>query len=206
MPEALDELATVSRVRKLRRGEVLQWEDDQPLDVGNVRDGALKLTASLRDGREQILGVAWPGAFVGELFGDRSSHRLTALTATTLCLFRRADLVGMAAREPAVGEALLGSLAGDLRAARRSILSLGRKTVTERVASLLLEMRRAAACDANGAVPMSLNRQQMADLLGTTIETVSRKLHGFAATGVIELIGLRLFRVVDEVGLVRLAG
>ena len=68
--EAIDDMARVGRVRRLRRGEVFSWEDDAAFDVGNVRDGALKLTASLRDGREQIVGVAWPGAFVGELSSD----------------------------------------------------------------------------------------------------------------------------------------
>lgn len=202
----LADVAQTSRLRKLRRGEVLSWEEDTLYDVANVRDGALKLTASLGDGREQILGVAWPGAFVGELFGDRSSHRLTALTATTICLFRRTDLVALVGRSPAVSEALLRAMSSDLRAARRSILSLGRKTAGERVASLLIEMRRAAMCDASDAVQMPLNRQQIADLLGMTIETVSRKIHHFARTGVIELDGHRVFRVADEVGLARLAG
>jgi len=204
--DLLARVAASGRVRRLRRGEVLSWEDDPTLDVGNVRDGALKLTASLRDGREQILGVAWPGAFVGELFGDRSGHRLTALTATTICIFRRGDLLSLAADQPPIAMAVLQCLSGELCAARRSILSLGRKTATERVASLLIEMRRVGVVDASGAVQMSLNRQQMADLLGTTIETVSRKIHRFAAAGIIQLVGLRLFRVLDEVGLQRLAG
>ena len=204
--EAIDDMARIGRVRRLRRGEVFSWEDDAAYDVGNVRDGALKLTASLRDGREQIVGVAWPGAFVGELFAERSIHRLTALTATTICLFRRSDLDMLIARHPALAEALLRSLSRDLDGARRSILSLGRKTATERVASLLIDMRRTAVPDQTGTVQMPLNRQQMADLLGLTIETVSRKIRRFERTGVIQLVGTRLFRVLDEVGLARLAG
>jgi len=53
---------------------------------------------------------------------------------------------------------------------------------------------------------MSLNRQQMADLLGLTIETVSRKIRRFEQAGIIQLVGTRLFRVLDDVGLARLAG
>jgi CRP/FNR family transcriptional regulator len=204
--EAIDDMARIGRLRRLRRGEVLSWEDDEAYEVGSVRDGALKLTASLRDGREQIVGVAWPGAFVGELVADRSFHRLTALTATTICLFRRSDLDMLIARHPALARALLQSLSRDLDGARRSILSLGRKTATERVASLLIDMRRTAVPDQTGIVQMSLNRQQMADLLGLTIETVSRKIRRFERNGVIELIGTRLFRVLDDIGLARLAG
>jgi CRP/FNR family transcriptional regulator len=205
-PDVLSEMARIGRVRRLRRGEVLSWEGDEIYDVGNVRDGALKLTASLRDGREQILGVAWPGSFVGELFAGQSTHRATALAATTVCVFRRTDLDILAAGRPAIAISLLRRLSIDLDTARRSILFLGRKTAEERVASLLIDMRRAMPCDATGATAMSLNRQQMADLLGTTIETVSRKIRRFERAGIIQLVGTRLFRVLDDVGLARLAG
>lgn len=205
-PDVLYEMTRIGRVRGLRRGEVLSWEDDEIYDVGNVRDGALKLTASLRDGREQILGVAWPGSFVGELFADQWAYRATALAATTVCVFRRTDLNILAASRPAVATSLLRRLSNDLDAARRSILFLGRKTAEERVASLLIDMRRSMPCDATGATPMSLNRQQMADLLGLTIETVSRKIRRFERAGIILLVETRLFRVLDDVSLVRLAG
>lgn len=199
-------MARIGRVRRLRRGEVLSWEGDEIYDVGNVRDGALKLTASLRDGREQILGVAWPGSFVGELFTGQSTHRATALAATTVCVFRRTDLDILAASRPAIAISLLRRLSIDLDTARRSILFLGRKTAEERVASLLVDMRRSTPCDVTGATSMSLNRQQMADLLGLTIETVSRKIRRFEQAGIIQLVGTRLFRVLDDVGLARLAG
>lgn len=199
-------MARASRLRVLRRGEVLSWEDDDAYEVGNVRDGALKVTASLRDGREQIVGVAWPGAFVGELFAQRTGHRLTALTASTICLFRRSEIDGLVARHPVLARALLQSVSRDLDGARRSILALGRKTATERVASLLIDMRRTAICDPAALAQMPLGRQQMADLLGLTIETVSRKIRQFERAGVIELKGTRLFRVLDELGLARLAG
>jgi CRP/FNR family transcriptional regulator len=204
--DTLIDMAGASRIRRLRRGEVLSWEGDEADDIGNVRDGALKLTASLRDGREQILGVAWPGSLIGELFADKWTHRATALANTTICLFRRADLKTVAVRNPEVATALLQRLSSDLGSARRSILSLGRKTAGERVASLLIDIRRAAVVDATGAIQMPLNRQQMADLLGLTIETVSRKIHHLEHIGIIALIGPRLFRVTDDVGLVRLAG
>jgi CRP/FNR family transcriptional regulator len=205
-PDVLYEMARIGRVRRLRRGEVLSWEGDEIYDVGNVRDGALKLTASLRDGREQILGVAWPGSFVGELFAGQWAYRATALAATTVCVFRRTDLNMLAATRPIVATSLLQRLSNDLDTARRSILFLGRKTAEERVASLLIDMRRSMPCDASGATPMSLNRQQMADLLGLTIETVSRKIRRFERAGTIQLLETRLFQVLDDVGLARLAG
>ena len=204
--DVLSEIARIGRVRRLRRGEVLSWEGDEVYDVGNVRDGALKLTASLRDGREQIVGVAWPGAFIGELFAGEWAYRATALAATTVCVFRRTDLNSLAATRPTVATSLLRRLSNDLDTARRSILFLGRKTAEERVASLLIDMRRSMPCDATGATAMSLNRQQMADLLGLTIETVSRKIRRFERAGIILLVETRLFRVLDDVGLARLAG
>ncbi len=193
----LGALYRLGRTETLRAGETLVWESDETLVVGNLREGLIKLTASLGDGREQILGLAFPGDFVGRPFGDRAGHCVTALTDAKLCVFRRTAFDAFAREHPQVGHALLVRTLDELDRARRWMLLLGRKSAEERVASLLLELaERSGTCD-GARVALEITRQQMADLLGLTIETVSRKITRLKSDGAIRLHGPRAFAVVD---------
>lgn len=206
LPEAvLGEFAALGRNQTLRAGETLLWEDEDALVVGNLRSGLLKLTASLDDGREQILGLAFPGDFIGRPFATRADHRVTALTDATLCVFRRSVFESFAADHPRLEHALLVRAFDELEQARRWLLLLGRKSASERVASLLQELAQRQGKPGE-PVQLAITRQQMADLLGLTIETVSRKLTLLKRAGVIALPNLRSFRVLDRERLADEAG
>ncbi|MBB3877098.1 MULTISPECIES: Crp/Fnr family transcriptional regulator [Sphingomonadaceae] len=193
-PEAAREFDRLARPITLARGETLVWEDDDTLLVGFVVSGVLKLTASLADGREQILGLAGMGDVVGRPFGTRSSYSVTALGQTRLCVLGRPAFEQFAATHPEVEHALLLRALDELDRARRWMLLLGRKSAGERVASLLVEFAERSPED-NVAFP--LTRQQMGDLLGLSLETVSRELSKLKARGLITL-SVKHFRVEDE--------
>ena len=171
------------------------WEDDETLLVGSIASGLLKLTASLADGREQILGLAGEGDFVGRPFGTRSSYSVTALAPARLCVVGRSAFERFAAAFPEVEHALLLRALDELDRARRWMLLLGRKSAGERVASLLIEF---ADRSTGAKIAFPLTRQQMADLLGLTIETVSRELTKLRHAEAISLTDLRHFRIEDE--------
>lgn len=193
----LAEFFQLGRGLQLKRGETLVWDGDEVIVVGNVREGLLKLTSSLEDGREQILGLAFPGDFVGRPFGDTAGHSVTALTDARLCVFRRSAFEQFAQSHPELEHALLVRALDELERARSWMLLLGRKSASERVATLLLEFadRQGAREGENAALP--LTRQQMADLLGLTIETVSRKLSQFKQFA-IRLPDLHSFVIEDR--------
>lgn len=69
---ALAELGRMGRRRQLHSGDVLQWEGDESSLIGNVIEGMLKLSASTRKGKEQTLGLAYAGDFIGRPFDERS--------------------------------------------------------------------------------------------------------------------------------------
>lgn len=197
----LDAMYRMGRTELLRRGETLLWESDEALVVGTVRTGLLKLTASLDDGREQILGLAFPGDFVGRPFAARAGHCITALADTRLCVFRRTSFDGFAREHPELEHALLGRTLDELDRARRWMLLLGRKSASERVATLLREIAERSGREAGERVTLPLGRQQMADLLGLTIETVSRNMTRLKRDGVIALPDTRSYVVADEAAL-----
>lgn len=201
----LRRLAGLGRTRALSRGHTLIWEGDEADLVANVRSGILQLTAASNDGTEQILGLLFPGDFVGQPFGGAAEHRVVALTEVSVCVMPRREFAGLLAELPSLTRALLGKTFADLTRARSWLRLLGRKSAGERVASLLWELFRRAGGEPGRSVPLPLSRQQMADVLGLTIETVSRKMRAFDRDGMISLPDLRSFVVDRDDALQRLA-
>jgi len=184
----------------LAAGETLLWEGDEAITVGNVLSGMLKLSTVTGDGREQIVGVVYPSDFIGRPFGKESPHSVTALTDASLCVFGRTAFDRFAREHEEVGHALLERTLAELDRARHWMLLLGRKSAGERVASLIVEI--ADRTGSAGVVDLPLSRQQMADVLGLTIETVSRALTRLKRAGIISLPGLRQL-VIEQPGQLR---
>ena len=100
---------------------------------------------------------------------------------------------------------LLQRTLDDLDRTRGWMLLLGRKSAREKVATFLLDMGRRLPLDRDGVIDLPLSRQQVADILGITIETVSRQLTEMKRAGTIDLIGRRGVRLVDRQALEALA-
>lgn len=211
-----DALGRLGRVQQLARGATLMWEGDEAHAVANVLEGVLKLSLSTADGREQILGVAYPSDFVGRPFGTRVPYQVTAVVDARVCLFPRAAFDRFVASHPALEHELLERTLIDLERAHAQLLDLGRKTAAERLAGFLLDLslrlaqaqcgpsdRPAAPLD---GLELPLSRQQIGDLLGLAIETVSRTLQRMKLDGAIELVGRRGLVIRDRAMLRRMAG
>ena len=200
--QAFAGFASLARRRSLDRGQVLIWEGDANLLVATLTSGALKLTAATADGREQIVGLAWPGDFVGNLFGARAGFRVTALSDAELCLFDRADFDAFVAEHPRLWHEILRRAHEDLDRTRAFLLLLGRMSAQERKASFLVDMNKRSGAGDNGVlVTLPLRRQEIADVLGLTIETVSRQLGRMRQAGIIALPDRRTIVVEDSSGL-----
>ena len=194
LPDELDILGQLGRKLMVERGQTVVWEGDQSLIVANVITGVLKISMSISDGREQIVGVVFPSDFIGRPFGNESSYSVTALTAAELCIFTRSAFDNFARAHPDLEHKLLCRTLDELDRAREWMLLLGKKSAGERIATLLLEMSARLGeqgCHAQlGALnqfDLPLDRQQIGDLLGLTIETVSRQLTKLKAEGLIDL-------------------
>lgn len=192
----------MGRHRRLGRGQTLIWEGDPPAFVANVISGVLKLTNVGVGGDEQIVGLAWPSDFVGSPFAARPGCSVTALTDSEVCLFPRPAFQEFLDAHPGMERALLARAFADLDKARQFQTMLGRRTAGQRVAALLLAMAGPGeeAEDAEARIALPMSRQEMADLLGITIETVSRQLGRLTDAGLIALPNRRsvLVRRRDE--------
>lgn len=197
-------LNQLGRQQTIRRGQTLMWEGDEALLCANIIEGVMKLSTSTADGREQIVGIVYPSDFIGRPFGKNTGHSVTALTDARVCLFTRQVFDSFAREHPSLEHRLLERTLDELDRAREWMLLLGRKNAAERVASLLVEMSRRLSgdeCSDYGLTllkfELPLSRQQMADVLGLTIETISRQLSRLKAEGVIALPSARGIEILD---------
>jgi CRP/FNR family transcriptional regulator len=176
--------------------------ESTPIDsYANVMRGVVKLTKGLEDGRQQVVGLQFAPDFVGRLFGNESRVTAEAASEVELCIVPRPALERMIAETPALEHRLMQQTLRELDEARDWLLTLGRKSAGERVASFLLLIAMHADPDRDDGAPvrfeLPLTRGDIADYLGLTIETVSRQLTKLKSDGVIRIEGLRDVEVLD---------
>jgi CRP/FNR family transcriptional regulator len=207
-------LNAIGRTRTLAPGESLIWEGDDSVLVANVIDGVLKLSTGTEDGREQIVGMVFTSDFIGRPFGKTTGHGVTALTESKVCVFNRRDFDSFAREHPALEHKLLQRTLSELDRTRRWMLLLGRKSASEKVASFLIEMVErvgGSPCESTDApaellLELPVSRQQIADVLGLTIETVSRQFTRLKAEGILDLPSRREVLIRDRFALAAEAG
>lgn len=207
------ELNRIGRRRQLAPGETLAWAGDKSDLCGNLLSGALKLTAVTGDGREQTVAALYPADFIGTPYADRTEFTVTAMAQSEICAFPRGPFERLLQDHAALERQLLVQAFHALSDARAQMLTLARRTASEKVAGFLLDM--ASRCDrsASRATPdgpvtfdLPLSRSQIADLLGLTIETVSRQLTKLKLSGIISLPSVRGVTIRNEAALWALAG
>jgi CRP/FNR family transcriptional regulator len=207
-------LNAIGRRRVIAAGESLVWEGEDSVVVANVIEGVLKLSTGTEDGREQIVGVVYPSDFIGRPFSGTTSHGVTAMTEAKVCVFSRRDFDAFAGSHPALEHKLLERTLGELDRTRRWMLLLGRKSAAEKVASFLLELSERLSPVNCHTVPgtgakrftLPFSRQQIADVLGLTIETVSRQFTRLKGEGIIDLPSRREVIITDLASLSAEAG
>lgn len=208
------ELTALSRIghrRHLARGETLMWAGDAATQCGNVLSGALKLTASTSDGREQTLTTLYPADFIGAPFVESARFTVTAAADSEICMFARRPFEQLLEQHAAMERQLLRQAFTALDESRAQILTLARKSAAEKVAGFLIDMAarvavKRATPDGPATFDLPLNRGQIADLLGLTIETVSRQLTKLKLAGIVALPGVRAVTIRDEAALRARAG
>lgn len=189
---------------------------DQPIHAfretsqsySNILSGVVKLTKLMPDGRQQIVGLQFAPDFLGRPYSEETGIVAEAATDIRLCSFPKAVLEKLIDESPEMEKRLHSQHMRELDEAREWMLTLGRKTAIEKVASFLLliashidpERNRDEAAT---EIELPLKRADIADFLGLTIETVSRQLTNLRKKGVISINERKSVRVIDPE---RLAG
>lgn len=186
-------LARSSHKHRAGEGEELVGEAENIESYSNVLSGVVKLTKTLSDGRQQIVGLRFASDFLGRPFRVESKLNAEAATKVSLCSFPRGAIERMMKEQPDLEHRLLQQTLKELDDAREWMVTLGRKTAAEKVASFLLLIARNISGSADDedrqsvAFELPLTRADIADFLGLTIETVSRQLTRLRADGIIAI-------------------
>jgi CRP/FNR family nitrogen fixation transcriptional regulator len=150
------------------------YGENEPAEyLYKVISGTVRTYKVLNDGRRQIGAFYLPGDVFGLEIGDAHTFSAEAIIDCKVLVIKRSSVVALAARDTEVARQLWAMTAGELQRAQDHIMLLI-KTAQERVAGFLLEMAKRSAASTEVDLPMS--RQDIADYLGLTIETVSRTL------------------------------
>lgn len=174
----------------------------------NILSGVVKLSKLLADGRQQVVELQFAPDFLGRPFAPESDVLVEAATDVRLCSFPRQALEAMMADSPAFENRMHRQALRQLDEARDWMMTLGRRSAAEKVASFLLMIARHARPQEDGyslSFDLPLGRADIADFLGLTIETVSRQLTGLRKSGTIAIERARCVTITDLGGLKDLA-
>jgi len=161
------------------------YGENEPADYFyKVLSGTVRTYKVLSDGRRQIGAFYLPGDIFGFETGDEHAFSAEAISNAKVLVIKRSSITALAARDNTVAHQLLGLTSRELGRAQNHIMLLI-KTAQERVAGFLLEMADRAHTSGEFELPMS--RQDIADYLGLTIETISRTLTHLENTAAIAL-------------------
>lgn len=170
-------------------GQTIVVEGDRIEQCFRILSGAVRLYKALADGRRQVIDFRGPGDCFGFLGAGRYTYSVEAVSEATLARHLRPAFESQVRHQAGLAQALLELAHVELEQAQRHMLLLGRKSADEKVASFLLMLAEgtAAAGPPASTFHLPMSRQDMADYLGLTIETVSRTFTRLTREGLIAL-------------------
>jgi CRP/FNR family transcriptional regulator len=184
---SLDDRLSQASERKLEPKEHVFCEGDPRTHVYRVEDGVIAIYKTLFDGRRRIIDFAYPGDFIGlGVLGEHIMSAQATCAAKVRCLSASA-LESLAETDASLALKLYKSVCQDLQAARSLLVTVGQRSAVERVAAFLLALHRRRGDEASDVIELAMRRSDIADLLGLTIETVSRTLTKLREMRVIEV-------------------
>jgi CRP/FNR family transcriptional regulator len=189
-PDELREFEHLGRRVHFTSGETVFSEEDVTTSFYNLLEGVMRLYKLLPDGRRQIVGFSLPGDFLGMNMSGRHNFSADAIGAVTVCQFAKARFGCFIEDRPHLLRRINELAIRELSQARDHMVLLGRRSADEKVATFLLGWRERlfALKGTSNTVPLPMSRQDIADYLGLTIETVSRTFTKLERHGAIEIV------------------
>lgn len=199
--EVIEQIVPVGNRKTYSKDSVILVEEEVGTALFVIIKGKVKVSRSSTDGREVILSIISDGDFFGEmsiLDGLNRSATVVALEETELFIIQRKEFIDLLNKHPEISIALLTELTKRLRNADMKIKALSLKDAEGKVATVILQIADDVGRIKQGIVEIEKLplQQDLANMAGTSRETISRTLHSFAKKGLVELEGSKL-RILD---------
>ena len=186
----LRELEQLGRHVRFTPCETVFAQEEMTTSFYNVLEGVMRLYKLLPDGRRQIVGFALPGDFLGMANSSRHRFSADAIGPVAVCRFARSSFARFIEDKPHLLRRIYDLTTRELAQAQDHMVLLGRRSAEEKVASFLIGWRDRLV-QLNGpsrTVQLPMSRQDIADYLGLTIETVSRTFTKLERDQVIKIL------------------
>lgn len=207
--EQLQPLGEKMRTRKYQRGEVVFHQDDPGDRMHIIVEGRVRISLDSDDGREKDVALLQPGECFGEmalLDGSNRSAKATAVEEIETLVLMRDDFLEFIREYPEVATHTTAVLTNRLRNANQMMGDLAFLDVPTRVAKQLLELatKQLAGAEPNGEIEIAIGQDELARLVGSSRETVSRALTSYRRMGLLTTFHRRI-SITDLRGLERMA-
>ena len=207
--EKLQPLGEKMRSRKYQRGEVVFHQDDPGDRMHIIVQGRVRISLDSDDGREKDVALLQTGECFGEmalLDGSNRSAKATAVEEIETLVLMRDDFLDFIEKYPEVATHTTALLTNRLRSANQMMGDLAFLDVPTRVAKQLIELaeKQLAGAAPNGDIDISIGQDELARLVGSSRETVSRALTSYRRMGLLTTFHRRIC-ITDFHGLERMA-
>lgn len=200
--EQMNEIMRTTRSMSYKKGEVIYRAGDESDSLFIVNRGKIRIYRLSESGKEQLVRILNPGDFTGEhaLFSE-SIHEsyAEAVVNTDVCMIRRSDLQEYLLKYPSISLKILNEFASRLAQSEKQTTRFATEHVERRIALFLTECLDQNVLSNELQLPMS--KKDLASYLGTTPETISRKLTDLEEQGYIKQKPQRTIEIVDLDGL-----
>ncbi|MBI1939038.1 MAG: Crp/Fnr family transcriptional regulator [Ignavibacteriales bacterium] len=199
--ETLEKIEKIGTRKNYKKNDVILMEDEVGSALFVIASGKVKVSRTSTDGREVILTILSDSNFFGEmaiLDGQTRSATVTATEDSELFLIQRTEFLGLLREYPEISISLLQELTQRLRSADVKIKALSLKDAEGKVATVILQLADDIGKIRQGKVEIEKLplQQDLANMAGTSRETISRTIHSFAKKGLVEIDGSKL-RIID---------
>lgn len=181
------EMRKIGVIVNLARSKTVFGDGEDARYSYKVVEGAVRLSKIMLDGRRQIAEFALPGDMFGFECGDTYALSAEAVTPVTLVRYTRTTIEQLGEECSNVRRELMNLLRRGWTSAQAHLVMLGRQSAKERVAAFLVALAQHRGVQDGQSLDLPMGRQDIADYLGLTIETVCRTLTDFRSEGILAI-------------------
>lgn len=197
----VSQVSDAKRCFQYSRHDALYHAGQFPTGLYCIHKGHIKVSRELPDGSEHIVRIAKPGDVVGYrslISGVPYTTSAYALDQSTVCIIPRDVVIRLLETNKGLCLQFLHALSDELETAEEAMVRLARKSVRERLAETLLILAEIFGVAADGqTIEADLSREELASIVGTTPESVMRRLSELRQEGVIATEGRRI-RILNK--------
>lgn len=200
--EQLGKLTSKILHKKYKKGQMIFFEGDISDKLYVINKGKIKIFKYTREGKEQILYILSEGDFVGDLSllkKDEFKFNAEALEDSNICVLTKDDFDELLQENPEIAIEILQVVYDRIVRLENLIQSLSTKDIEARIAGLLLSFVKDFGIRKGHKIELELplSREDIANYIGVTRETISRKLGSMQEQGIIELVGSKKIIIND---------